>query len=93
MKWYYFDEINIIGHKTRDLRYVDNTAHLSTTTEGLGKLMQATKEHSQNKRSNIKNTQIIDTAKCENKTNAQINHDTPIPVNGKTIQVPEPWTL
>ena len=44
-----YNEPNIQGLKLRDLRYADDTALLSTTTEGLHQLIHSVKEHSENK--------------------------------------------
>ena len=44
-----YNEPNIQGLKLRDLRYADDTALLSTTTEGLHQLIHPVKEHSENK--------------------------------------------
>ena len=43
------NEPNIQGLKLRDLRYADDTALSSTTTEGLHQLIHSVKEHSENK--------------------------------------------
>ena len=54
--------------KLRDLRYADDTASLSTTTEGLHQLIHSVKEHSENKGLflNIKKkTKIVDTVRCK----------------------------
>ena len=71
-----YDEVRING-KLRDLRYADDTALLSTTTEGLKKLLEATKEHSESRNLmlNIKKTKIMDTDKCKTKTEIKIGDD------------------
>ena len=71
-----YDEVKING-KLRDLRYADDTALLSTTTEGLKKLLEATKEHSESRNLmlNIKKTKIMDTDKCKTKTEIKIGDD------------------
>ena len=62
-----YNEPNIQGLKLRDLRYADDTALLSTTTEGLHQLIHSIKEHSENKGLflNIKKTKIVDTDRCK----------------------------
>ncbi|GFO45793.1 endonuclease-reverse transcriptase [Plakobranchus ocellatus] len=57
-----------------DLRYADDTALLSTTTEGLEKLIKAVKEHSEQKglHLNVKKTKIMDIDKCKKEARIQI---------------------
>jgi len=73
-----YEEVKINGQKLRDLRYADDTALLSTTETGLKKLVEATKEHSEDKylMLNIKKTKIMDTDKCLSKTAITIGEDT-----------------
>ena len=73
-----YDEVKINGQKLRDLRYADDTALLSTTDSGLKNLVEATKEHSEDKylMLNIKKTKIMDTDKCLSKTAITIGEDT-----------------
>ena len=73
-----YDEVKINGQKLRDLRYADDTALLSTTDTGLKILVEATKEHSEDKylMLNIKKTKIMDTDKCVSKTAIEIGEDT-----------------
>lgn len=70
-----YDEVNIHGHRIRDLRYADDTALLSTTTIGLTNLIMSVKEHSEKKGLllNVKKTKIMDTDKCIEKTEIAIN--------------------
>ena len=69
-----YDEINIHGHNIGDLRYADDTALLSTTTEGLKNLINATKEHSEKKGLllNIKKTKIMNNDKCGEESKIEI---------------------
>ena len=62
-----YNEPNIQGLKLRDLRYADDTALLSTTTEGLHQVIHSVKEHSENKGLflNIKKTKIVDSDKMQ----------------------------
>ena len=72
-----YHEVKINGKKIRDLRYADDTALLSTTAEGLKNLVQATKEHSEEKNLmlNIKKTKILDSTKCQTKTKLDIGNE------------------
>ena len=72
-----YDEVKINGQKLRDLRYADDTALLSTTDTGLKRLVEATKEHSEEKylMLNIKKTKIMDSDKCVTKTAIKVGDD------------------
>ena len=48
-----FDELNIQGHKIRDLLYVDDTSLLSHSVRGLSNLFEAVDKHSGKKCMNI----------------------------------------
>ena len=76
-----YNEPNIQGLKLRDLRYADDTALLSTTTEGLHQLLHSVKEHSENKGLflNIKKTKIVDTDRCKKTSDI-------ITVDGETVE-------
>ncbi|GFO23370.1 retrovirus-related pol polyprotein from type-1 retrotransposable element r2 [Plakobranchus ocellatus] len=69
-----YDEPRLQGLPIRDLRYTDDTALLSTTTEGLEKLIKAVKEHSEQKglHLNVKKTKIMDIDKCKKEARIQI---------------------
>ncbi|GFO40268.1 hypothetical protein PoB_006677300 [Plakobranchus ocellatus] len=69
-----YDEPRLQGLPIRDLRYADDTALLSTTTEGLEKLIKAVKEHSEQKglHLNVKKTKIMDIDKCKKEARIQI---------------------
>ena len=73
-----YNEPNIQGLKLRDLRYADDTALLSTTTEGLHQLIQSVKEHSENKGLflNIKKTKIVDTDRCKKTSDITVDGET-----------------
>ena len=62
-----YNEPNLQGLKLRHLRYADDTALLSTTTEGLHQLIHSDKEHSENNGLflNIKKTKIVDSDKMQ----------------------------
>ena len=64
--------------KNRDLRYADDTALLSTTTEGLHELIHSVKEHSENKGLflNIKKTKIVDTDRCKKTSDITVDGET-----------------
>ena len=68
-------EPNIQGLKLRDLRYADDTALLSTTTEGLNQLIHSVKEHSEQKGLflNVKKTKIVDIDGCDEESDIKIN--------------------
>ena len=72
-----YNELNIQGLKLRDLRYADDTALLSTTTEGLHQLINSVKEHSDNKGFflNIKKTKIVDTDRCKKTSDITLDGD------------------
>ena len=73
-----YNESNIQGLKLRDLRYADDTALLSTTTEGLHQLIHSVKEHSENKGLflNIKKTKIVDTDRCKKTSDITVDGET-----------------
>ena len=73
-----YEEVNINGRAIRDLRYADDTALLSKSEEGLRNLVEAVKEHSEAKdlMLNVKKTKIMDTDKCTQKSNIQLNGET-----------------
>ena len=73
-----YNEPNIQGLKLRDLRYADDTALLSTTTEGLHQLIHSVKEHSENKGLflNIKKTKIVDTDRCKKTSDITVDGET-----------------
>ena len=60
-----FDSLSIGGHDIPELRYADDTVLLSTTPEGLEKLIIAVKNHSENQNLflNAKKTKIMKTDK------------------------------
>ena len=70
-----YGEPNIQGLKLRDLRYADDTALLSTTTEGLNQLIHSVKEHSEQKGLflNVKKTKIVDIDGCDEESDIKIN--------------------
>ena len=73
--------VNINGRAIRDLRYADDTALLSKSEEGLRNLVEAVKEHSEAKDLMLnvkknKNTKSMDTDKCTQKSNIQLNGET-----------------
>ncbi|GFN82103.1 endonuclease-reverse transcriptase [Plakobranchus ocellatus] len=69
-----YDEPRLQGLPIRDLRHADDTALLSTTTEGLEKLIKAVKEYSEQKglHLNVKKTKIMDIDKCKKEARIQI---------------------
>ena len=73
-----YNEPNIQGLKLRDLRYADDTALLSTTTEGLHQLILSVKELSENKGLflNIKKTRIVDTDRCKKPSDITVDGET-----------------
>ena len=72
-----YNEPNIQGLKP-DLRYADDTALLSMTTEGLHQLIHSVKEHSENKGLflNIKRTKIVDTDRCKKTSDITVDKET-----------------
>ena len=56
-----YDSLNIGGRKYPELRYADDTVLLSTTPEGLEKMIHAVKKHSENQNLylNAKKTKIL----------------------------------
>ena len=72
-----FDSINIGGHNFPELRYADDTVLLSTTPEGLEKLIMSVKRHSedQNLFLNAKKTKIMKTDKSKQEPNIKINNE------------------
>ena len=73
-----YNEPNIQGLKLKDLRYADDTALLSTTTEGMHQLIHSVKEHSENKGLflNIKKTKIVDTDRCKKTSDITVDGET-----------------
>ena len=73
-----YNEPNIQGLKLRDLHYADDTALLSTTTEGLHQLIHSVKEHSENKGLflNIKKTKIVYTDRCKKTSDITVDGET-----------------
>ena len=73
-----YNEPHIQGLKLRDLRYADDTALLSTTTEGLHQLIHSVKEHSENEGLflNIKKTKIVDTERCKKTSDITVYGET-----------------
>ena len=63
------------GLSIGDLRYIDDTAPLATTTAGLGNFIKSVKEHSEQKGLflNVKKTKIMSTDRCREE--AVINID------------------
>ena len=72
-----FDSLNIGGQEYPELRYADDTALLSTTPEGLEKMIRAVKTHSENQNLflNAKKTKIMRTDKTTRATNIIIGND------------------
>ena len=73
-----YNEPNIQGLKLRDLRYADDTALLSTPTEGLHQLIHSVKDHSENTGLflNIKKTKIVDTDRCKKTSDITVDGET-----------------
>ena len=82
-----YHEPNIQGLKLRDIRYADDTALLSTTTEGLHQLIHSVKEHSENKGLflNIKKTKIVDTDRCKKTSDIIVDGETEKPKRGRCL--------
>ena len=76
-----FDELNLQGHKIRDLHYVDDTSLLSHSARGLSNLVEAVDKHSGKKclNSNAKRTKLMKTDKAK--------EDLEIKVNGETLEI------
>ena len=72
-----YDSLNIGGRKYPELRYADDTVLLSTTPEGLEKMIHAVKKHSENQNLylNAKKTKILRTDKTTRATNITIDND------------------
>ena len=72
-----FDSLNIGGQEYPELRYADDTVLLSTTPEGLEKMIRAVKTHSENQNLflNAKKTKIMRTDKTTRATNIIIGND------------------
>ena len=62
-----FNELNIHGHKIRDLRYADDTILLSHGTSGLSHLVESVDKHSSEKclKLNAKKTKLMKTDKSK----------------------------
>lgn len=77
MKKLYYDpqSLNIGGNEVSELRHADDTLLLSTTTEGLGKLIESVKENNgaQNLYLNAKKTKIMPTDKSQRLPDIKIN--------------------
>ena len=73
-----YDSISIGGRSLPELRYADDTVLLSSTPEGLEKIIRSVKQHSeeQNLFFNAKKTKIMKTVKTERTTNIVIDGDT-----------------
>ena len=73
-----YDSINIGGRSLPELRYADDTVLLSSTPEGLEKMIKSVKNHSENQNLflNAKKTKIMRTDKTERATNIVIGGDT-----------------
>ena len=72
-----YDSLNIGGNSLPELRYADDTVLLSSTPEGLEKMINSVKNHSeqQNLFLNAKKTKIMKTDKTERSTNIVIGGD------------------
>ena len=72
-----YDSLNIGGRAIPELRYADDTALLSTTPEGIEKMIKTVKQHSENQNLflNAKKTKILRTDKTERATNIIIGND------------------
>ena len=72
-----FDSLNIGGQEYPELRYADDTALLSTTPEGLEKMIRAVKTHSENQNLflNANKTKFMRTDKTTRATNIIIGND------------------
>ena len=73
-----FQELNIHGHKIRDLRYADDTALLSVSNKGLEELINTVKEHSEeySLNLNVKKTKVMKTDKTRGACNIKVGEDT-----------------
>ena len=62
-----FNELNVNGHKIRDLRYADDTILLSHGTSGLSHLVESVDKHSSEKclKLNAKKTKLMKTDKSK----------------------------
>ena len=76
-----FDELNIQGHKIRDLHYADDTSLLSHSPRGLSNLVEAVDKHSRKKCLNLnaKMIKLMETDKAK--------EDFEIKVNGETLEI------
>ena len=72
-----YDSINIGGRSLPELRYADDTVLLSSTPEGLEKMIKSVKNHSetQNLFLNAKKTKIMRSDKTKRATNIIIEGD------------------
>ena len=72
-----FDSLNIGGHDLSELRYADDTVLLSTTPEGLERLILSVKENSENQNLflNTKKTNIMKTDKSSQYPDIKINDE------------------
>ena len=72
-----YDSLNIGGRDLPELRYADDTVLLSSTTEGLEKMIKSVKKHSeeQNLSLNAKKTKIMRSDKTEQATHIIIGND------------------
>ena len=73
----HFHSLNIGGHDLPELRYADDTVLLSTTPEGLEKLIMSVKRHSevQNLFLNAKKTKIMKTDKSKQHPDIKVNNE------------------
>ena len=76
-----FDELNMQGHKVRDLHYADDTSLLSHSVWGLSSLVEAVDKHSGKKFLNLnaRKTKLMKTDKAK--------EDLEIKVNGETLEI------
>ena len=72
-----YESLSIGGRSLPELRYADDTVLLSTTPEGLEKMIHSVKNHSQDQNLflNAKKTKIMKTDKTERSTNIIIDGD------------------
>ena len=73
-----YDSISIGGRSLPEMRYADDTVLLSSTPEGLEKMILSVKQHSENQNLflNAKKTKIMRSDKTERATNIVISGDT-----------------
>ena len=78
-----FQEPNIQGHRIKDLRYADDTTLMSNSNNGLEKLTNSVKTHSEayDLHLNVKKTKVMKTDKSEEKCCIKVNGETLEAVN------------